>query len=73
MESVGKFISNSFDEYCATLGINVEHPVAHVHTQNELAKSLINRIQIIARTLLIRCKLTSEAWSRALSHASTVI
>lgn len=32
--NAGEFTSRSFDEYCAALGINVEHPVAHVHTQN---------------------------------------
>ena len=48
MDNVGEFTSKSFDEYCASLGIEVEHPVPHVHTQNGLAKSFIKRIQIIA-------------------------
>ena len=61
MDNAGEFTSKSFDEYCASLGIEVEHPVPHVHTQNVLAESFIKRIQIIARTLLLRTKLGSSA------------
>ena len=32
MDNAGEFTSKSFDEYCASLGIEVEHPVSHVHT-----------------------------------------
>ena len=42
MDNAGEFTSKSFDAYCASLGIEIEHPVAYVHTQNGLAKSLIN-------------------------------
>ena len=34
------------------IGINVEHPVAHVRTQNGLAESFIKRLQLISRPLL---------------------
>ena len=40
-------------------GINVEHPVAHVHTQNGLAESLIERLQLIARPLVMRTNLST--------------
>jgi len=33
--------SKEFNDYCLALGINIEHSVSHVHTQNELAESLI--------------------------------
>ncbi|KAL9160609.1 hypothetical protein ABFS82_08G211600 [Erythranthe guttata] len=59
--------------YCAALGMNFEHPLVYVHTQNRLAESLIKRVQIIARTLLMRSKLTSAAWGHAVLHASTLI
>ena len=36
------------------IGIDVEHPIAHVHTQNGLAKSFIKHLQLIARPLLMR-------------------
>ena len=34
MDNADKFTSKSFDAYCASLEIEVEHPVPHVHTQN---------------------------------------
>ena len=40
-----------------SIGIDVEHPVAHTHTQNGLVESLIKRLQIIARPLLMKSKL----------------
>ena len=51
----------------------VEHPVAHVHTQNGLAESLIKRLQLIARPLLMRSKLPSSAWGHAILHAAALI
>jgi hypothetical protein len=33
-----------FNDYCMSIGIKVEHPVAHVHKQNGLAESLIKRL-----------------------------
>jgi hypothetical protein len=33
-------------------GIQIQHSVPYVHTQNGLAKSLIKRIKLIARPLL---------------------
>ncbi|KAL8059273.1 hypothetical protein ABFX02_03G074800 [Erythranthe guttata] len=73
MDNAGEYTSKTFDEYCAALGINVEHIVAYVHTQNGLAESLIKRVQIIARTLLMRPKLTNAAWGHAVLHASALI
>ena len=54
-------MSQTFDDYCMTLGIDVEHPVPHVHTQNGLAEALIKRLQLIARTLLMKIKLPVSA------------
>jgi len=31
-----------------SIGIGVEHPVVHVHTQNGLAKSLIKHLKLVA-------------------------
>jgi hypothetical protein len=38
------------------LGINVEHSVPYVHTQNGLAEYLIKRVKLIARSLFQNCK-----------------
>ena len=73
MDNAGEFTSKSFDIYCASLGIEVEHPVSYVHNQNGLAESLIKHIQIIARTLLLRTNLNDTAWGHAVLHAAALI
>ena len=45
----------------------------HVHTQNGLAESLIKRLQIMARTLLLRTQLPTSAWGQAILHAASLI
>ena len=55
----GEFTSRSFDDYCMSLGIDVEHNVPHVHTQNGLAKSFIKWMKLIACALLMKTKLPS--------------
>ena len=52
--------------------MTIEHPVAHVHTQNGLVESFIKRIQLIARPLLMREKLPISAWG-AILHAAALI
>ena len=55
----GELTSRSFDDYCMTLGIDVEHHVPHVCTQNGLAEAFIKRMQLITRALLMKTKLPS--------------
>jgi hypothetical protein len=43
-DNVGEFTSQSFNDYYMSIGIKVEHPIGHVHTQNGLAESLIKRL-----------------------------
>uniref|UniRef100_A0A0V0H273 Putative ovule protein n=1 Tax=Solanum chacoense TaxID=4108 RepID=A0A0V0H273_SOLCH len=45
----------------------------HVHTQNGLAESLIKRLQLIARPLLMRTKLPVSIWGHAILHAATLV
>ena len=56
-----------------SIGIDVQYPIAHVHTQNGLAKSFIKRLQLIARPLLLKTKLPLSAWGHAIIHASKLI
>jgi hypothetical protein len=56
-----------------SIGIKVEHPVAHVHTQNDLAESLIKILQLIARLLLMKCNLPSSAWGHTILHVVALI
>ena len=73
LDNAGEYSSHAFDEYCMSIGITVEHPVAHVHTQNGLAESFIKRLQLIARPLLMRTKLPTAAWGHAILHAAALI
>ena len=73
MDNAGEFTSKSFDTYCASLRIEVGHPVAYVHTQNGLAESLIKHIQIIARSLLLRTNLNDTTWGHAVLHVAALI
>ena len=45
LDNVGEFTPQNFTYYCMSVGINIEHLVAHTHTQNGLEKSLIKRLQ----------------------------
>ncbi|KAG7527792.1 Integrase catalytic core [Arabidopsis suecica] len=73
LDNAGEFTSQAFNDYCMSMGVSVEHPVAHVHTQNGLAESFIKRIQLIARPLLMRSKLPVAAWGHAVLHSSELI
>ncbi|KAM2806532.1 hypothetical protein COP1_047150 [Malus domestica] len=37
LDKAEEFTSKTFDDYCMSVGINVEHPVTNVHIQNGLA------------------------------------
>ncbi|KAB2634611.1 hypothetical protein D8674_038086 [Pyrus ussuriensis x Pyrus communis] len=76
LDNAGEFMSQTFDDYCMTLGIDVEHPVPHIHNQNGLAEALIKRLQLIAHTLLIKTKLPVSTWdmpSYMLHHCEYLI
>ena len=66
LDNAGEFTSQVFNDYCMSIGITVEHPVAHVHTQNGLAESLI-------KMLLMKSSLPSSAWGHAILHAAALI
>lgn len=53
--------------------LNVEHPMAHVHTQNGLAESLIKHLQLIVRPLIIRSKFSTLVWVHAILHVEALI
>ncbi|KAI3506492.1 hypothetical protein L1887_28853 [Cichorium endivia] len=73
LDNAGEFTSQAFNDYCMSVEIIVEHPVAHVHTQNGLAESLIKRLQLIARPLIMRTKLPVSVWGHAILHAASLI
>ncbi|KAL4562174.1 hypothetical protein LXL04_034368 [Taraxacum kok-saghyz] len=73
LDNAGEFTSQAFNDYCMSVGIVVEYPVAHVHTQNGLAESLIKRLQLIATPLIMRTKLLVSMWGHAILHAASLI
>ena len=54
LDNAGEFTSQTLDDYCMSIGIDIEYSVAHTRTKNELAKSFIKCFQIFARPLLLR-------------------
>ena len=56
-----------------SIGIDVEHPVAHTHIQNGLTESFIKILQMIARSLLMKTKLPISAWRHAILHAASLV
>ena len=73
LDNAGEFSSKAFDDYCMSIGIDVEHPVPHVHTQNGLAEATIKRLQMVARALVMRTNLPISAWGYAILHAAMLI
>jgi transposase InsO family protein len=74
MDNIAEFTSQAFNDYCMALGIQVQHSVPYVHTQNGLVESLIKRIKLIARPLLLmNCKSPSSCWGHAILHAADLI
>ena len=73
MDNAAEFSSRAFNDYCMALGIEVQHSVPYVHTQNGLAESLIKRIKLIARPLLMNCSLLTSCWGYAVLHATDLI
>ena len=59
---------HAFHEYCISIEIEVEHLVAHVHTQNRLAKSLLKHLKLVARSLFMRANLPMATWGYAILH-----
>ena len=73
LDNASEFTSQAFNDYCMSIGIDVEHPVAYTHTQNGLAESLIKRLQIISRHFLMKSKLPVSAWGHAILHAASLV
>jgi hypothetical protein len=73
MDNTDKFSSKAFNDYCMALGVQIQHLVPYVHTQNGLAKALIKRVKLIARPLLQNCNLPTSCWGHAVLHAANLL
>jgi hypothetical protein len=58
LDNAAEFSSRAFNDYCIDQGIEVQHSVSYVHTQNDLAESLIKRIMQFTYYLLGTCSST---------------
>jgi len=65
--------SHAFHEYSISIGIEVKHPIAHVHTQNILVESLLKRLKLVVRPLLMRVNLPMATWGYATLHVTLLI
>ena len=45
LDNAGEFTSQTFNDYCVSTGITLEHSISHVHTHNSIAESFIKRLQ----------------------------
>ena len=72
-DNASEFSSQTFIDYCNSIGIDVQHPVVHVHSQNGLVESFIKRLQLIARPLLLKTKFPLSACGHAIIHAANLI
>jgi hypothetical protein len=73
MDNAAKFLFRPFNDYRMALEIQIQLSVLYVHTQNGLAKSLIKRIKLIERPLLMNCKLHTPCWGHAVMHVADLI
>jgi hypothetical protein len=56
-----------------TQGIQLQHSVPYVHTQNSLVESLIKIIKLIARPLLHNYNLPISCWGHVVLHVVDLI
>ena len=54
LDNASEFTSKTFDEYCKSVKIDVEHPSSTCSFSEGISESLIKHLQVIARTLLFR-------------------
>ena len=73
LDNVGEFTCQTFIDYCMSVGIYIEHSIAHTYTQNGLKKSFIKCLQLIDQSLLTKTKLPTSAWGHAIMHVTTLL
>lgn len=73
VDGAGEFTSKAFDTFCSITGIDPQYSVPYVHFQNGVAESVIKRLQMIARPLIMQSKLPTSAWGHAILHSSALL
>ena len=57
MDNATEFRSKTFEDFCTATGIHLTYSVPYEHSQNGLAEAYIKKLQMVARSLLLRAKL----------------
>jgi hypothetical protein len=73
LDNAAKFSSKAFNDYYMAQGIEVQHSIPYVHTQNGLAEFLIKRIKLVVRALLQDCNLPTPCWGHTVLHAADIV
>ena len=61
LDNAAEYTFQAFNDYCMSIGIDVEYLVVHTYTQNDLVESFIKGLQMIARHLFMKTKLPVSA------------
>jgi len=72
IDNAGEFTSPLFRTFLASIGIHLELSTPYVPSQNP-AESLVKRIQLVARPILLASNLPMSAWGHAVLHANTLL
>ncbi|KAL2632228.1 hypothetical protein R1flu_016914 [Riccia fluitans] len=73
MDNASEFRSQSFNQYCLSVGIQSEEPVPYEHEQNGLAEAHIKLLQHVGRPLLLQSSLPASGWGHAILHAAQLL
>jgi hypothetical protein len=73
LHNAAEFSLRAFNDYYTAQGIQVQHSIPYVYTQNGLVESLIKRIKLIARPLLHNCNLPISCWGHVVLHDADLI
>jgi hypothetical protein len=73
MDDAVEFLSQAFNDYCMAQGVEVQHSIPYVHTQNGLVESLIKIINLTTRPLLQDCNLPTSCWGHTVLHAADLV
>jgi hypothetical protein len=73
LDNAAEFSSRGFNDYCMAEGIEMQHSMSYVHTQNGLVEYPIKRIKLIAKSLLHNYNLSIICWGHTVLHAADLI
>jgi len=73
LDNAAEFTSSLFEEFCSSLGIQLEFTVPYQHAQNGIAEAHIKRIQGMVKPMLMNSNLPASAWGHAVIHSQNLL